>query len=60
MREEYAFRREVLEKTGVIIVEKGSRALPAIDVEYVPRILPAGEPDRPALPPAPEDKRTES
>jgi hypothetical protein len=55
MREEYAFRREVLEKTGVIIVEKGSRALPPDGMEYVQQVLPAVELDRPALPPAPED-----
>jgi hypothetical protein len=53
MREEYAFRREVLEKTGVIIVEKGSRALPPDGMEYTARVLPAVELDRPALPPAP-------
>jgi hypothetical protein len=60
MREEYAFRREVLEKTGVIIVEKGSRALPPGGIEVVPQILPAVESERPALPPAPEDKQFES
>jgi hypothetical protein len=54
MQEEYAFRREVLEKTGVIIVERGSRALPPDGMEIVPRILPAVEDDRPALPPAPD------
>jgi hypothetical protein len=57
MREEYAFRREVLEKTGVIIVEKGSRALPPDVIGVTPQILPAAEPDRPALPPAPGDER---
>jgi hypothetical protein len=60
MREEYAFRREVLEKTGVIIVEKGSRALPPDGMEYTARVLPAVEPDRPALPPAPGDNEAES
>ncbi len=28
LREEYAFRREVLERTGIVIVDKGSTALP--------------------------------
>jgi hypothetical protein len=59
MQEEYAFRREVLEKTGVIIVEKGSRALPPGGIEVVPQILPALESERPALPPAPEDVKAE-
>lgn len=44
--EEYAFRREVLEKTGVIIVDKGSMALPPGDT----LALPGGA--REALPPS--------
>ena len=43
--EEYAFRREVLEKTGVIIVDKGSMPLPpGDDRQYA---LPAAEEDAP-------------
>ncbi len=36
MQEEYAFRREVLEKTGQIIVDKGSIQLPPTQVHTVP------------------------
>ncbi|MDR0239378.1 MAG: hypothetical protein LBI88_03990 [Deltaproteobacteria bacterium] len=50
--EEYAFRREVLEKTGVIIVDKGSMPLPPGDNRHY--ALPAAEEQ--ALPPA-EDIR---
>jgi len=39
--EEYAFRREVLEKTGVIIVDKGSMSLPPGD--YRQYALPAAQ-----------------
>ena len=46
--EEYAFRREVLEKTGVIIVDKGSMPLPPGDTRHY--ALPAAEEE--ALPPA--------
>jgi hypothetical protein len=50
--EEYAFRREVLEKTGVIIVDKGSMPLPpGDDNQYA---LPTAQAD--SLPPA-EDLR---
>jgi hypothetical protein len=49
--EEYAFRREVLEKTGVIIVDKGSMPLPpGDDRQYA---LPAARTE--ALPPAGDD-----
>ena len=40
---EYEFRREVLEKTGVIIVDKGSTPLPPGGVGDVPYALVAGE-----------------
>lgn len=40
---EYQFRREVLEKTGVIIVDKGSTALPPGGLGDVPYILVSGE-----------------
>ena len=40
---EYEFRREVLEKTGVIIVDKGSTSLPPGGVGDVPYALVAGE-----------------
>ena len=40
LTEEYAFRREVLAKTGVIIVDKGSMPLPP--GEYTHAALPAG------------------
>ena len=44
--EEYAFRREVLEKTGVIIVDKGSMPLPpGDDRQYA---LPAAQEETPA------------
>ncbi|MDL2207513.1 hypothetical protein LJC09_02805 [Desulfovibrio sp. OttesenSCG-928-F20] len=42
---EYEFRREVLEKTGVIIVDKGSAALPPGGVGDVPYALVAGDED---------------
>lgn len=55
---EYDFRREVLEKTGVIIVDKGSAALPPGGIGDVPYALVSGtDPDaiRPkALPPSPD------
>lgn len=48
---EYDFRREVLEKTGVIIVDKGSTALPPGVVGDVPYAIVAGEEaERQALP----------
>ena len=40
---EYQFRREVLEKTGVIIVDKGSTALPPGGIGDVPYVLVSGE-----------------
>ena len=46
--EEYAFRREVLEKTGVIIVDKGSMPLPPGDSQQY--ALPTAQEE--ALPPA--------
>lgn len=45
---EYDFRREVLEKTGVIIVDKGSTPLPPGGVGDVPYALVSGEEDIPA------------
>jgi len=47
---EYEFRREVLEKTGVIIVDKGSTPLPPGGVGDVPYALVAGEEETKALP----------
>lgn len=61
---EYQFRREVLEKTGVIILDKDSAALPPGGVSDVPYQLISGESGsfaRPALPsgaPAPLDGTT--
>lgn len=56
---EYAFRREVFEKTGVIIVDKGSTALPPGGVGELPHALTAGEhpgeKTPPALPPGEKD-----
>lgn len=56
---EYEFRREVLEKTGVIIVDKGSTPLPPGGVGEVPYAIVSGESGetlhRPALP-AGEDR----
>lgn len=40
---EYQFRREVLEKTGVIIVDKDSTALPPGGLGDVPYVLVSGE-----------------
>ena len=53
---EYDFRREVLEKTGVIIVDKGSTALPPGGEGDVPYAIVSGQtPEVQALPPgAPE------
>lgn len=52
---EYEFRREVLEKTGVIIVDKGSTALPPGGEGEVPYAVVSGKPaDALALPPAPD------
>lgn len=49
---EYEFRREVLEKTGVIIVDKGSTALPPGGEGDVPYAIVSGDtPDVQALPP---------
>jgi hypothetical protein len=51
---EYEFRREVLEKTGVIIVDKGSIPLPPGGVGNAPYAVEAGDPldfsNLPALP----------
>jgi hypothetical protein len=41
---EYEFRREVLEKTGIVILDKGARALPADGVN-VPYAILSGEGD---------------
>lgn len=49
---EYEFRREVLEKTGVIIVDKGSTPLPPGGVGDVPFAIVAGEEAMPAALPA--------
>lgn len=50
---EYEFRREVLEKTGVIIVDKGSTALPPGGEGEVPYAIVSGESaEALALPPA--------
>lgn len=46
---EYEFRREVLEKTGVIIVDKGSTPLPPGGIGDVPYVLVAGEESEKAL-----------
>jgi len=46
---EYEFRREVLEKTGVIIVDKGSTPLPPGGVGDVPYALVAGEDEEKVL-----------
>lgn len=52
---EYEFRREVLEKTGVIIVDKGSTALPPGGEGDVPYAIVSGEnPEMQALPPGRE------
>lgn len=40
---EYEFRRQVLEKTGVIIVDKGSSALPPGGMGNMPLAIAAGE-----------------
>jgi membrane protein implicated in regulation of membrane protease activity len=59
MLAEYEYRREVLEKTGMIIVEKGARALPPGDMEIIPRVLPAvidADEQPPALPEADGEK----
>jgi len=56
---EYEFRREVLEKTGVIIVDKGSTPLPPGGVGDVPYALVAGEDEEKplaALPPGEENR----
>ncbi len=56
LHEEYAFRREVLERTGVVIVDKGSQALPGANGS-MPPVLEAGQVfEAQALPPAEEDK----
>jgi hypothetical protein len=57
---EYEFRREVLEKTGVIIVDKGSTPLPPGGVGDVPYALVAGEEDAriKALPAAQQDEHS--
>ena len=49
---EYEYRREVLEKTGVIIVDKGSAALPPGGAGEVPYSLVAGEDADRLRPPA--------
>jgi len=43
---EYEFRREILEKTGVIIVDKGSTPLPPGGIGDVPYALVAGEEEK--------------
>lgn len=54
---EYDFRREVLEKTGVIIVDKGSTALPPGGEGDVPYAIVSGRtPDVQALPPGSEER----
>lgn len=51
LEEEYAFRREVFEKTGMVIVERGAMQLPPAMAENV-QVLPAGDNGRNgALPP---------
>lgn len=56
---EYEFRREVLEKTGVIIVDKGSAALPPGGEGDVPYAIVSGEePGIRALPPGDEAPQT--
>jgi membrane protein implicated in regulation of membrane protease activity len=40
---EYEYRREVLEKTGIIIIDKGTRALSADPSGDVPYVLVSGE-----------------
>ena len=60
---EYQFRREVLEKTGVIIVDKGSTALPPGGIGDVPYVLVSGEEDGfapKALPSGQAEKSDES
>ncbi|MDL2266506.1 hypothetical protein LJC46_00775 [Desulfovibrio sp. OttesenSCG-928-G15] len=57
---EYDFRREVLEKTGVIIVDKGSTPLPPGGISDVPYALVAGEEEQAALPPAPESGQADT
>lgn len=57
---EYEFRREVLEKTGVIIVDKGSTALPPGGIGDVPYAIVAGDSLEPqALPPSPVTPMTD-
>ncbi len=58
--EEYAFRREVLEKTGVIIVDKGSTPLPPGSMGDMPHAIAPAESayGRAALPVGREDART--
>jgi hypothetical protein len=52
MLAEYEYRRDVLEKTGIIIVEKDSRALPWAGMDVEARVLTAAEGGLPALPAA--------
>ncbi|MDL2316098.1 hypothetical protein LJC59_03340 [Desulfovibrio sp. OttesenSCG-928-A18] len=60
---EYEFRREVLERTGVIIVDKGSTALPPGGIGDVPFAITAGGEangaGKPALPPGADYKDSE-
>lgn len=56
---EYDFRREVLEKTGVIIVDKGSTSLPPGGIGDVPYAIVSGESLENGIPkalPSAEDK----
>lgn len=57
---EYEFRREVLEKTGVIIVDKGSTPLPPGGVGDVPYAIVAGEEERLGLPPGDDENEKEA
>lgn len=50
LEEEYAFRREVFEKTGMVIVERGAMQLPPAMAESA-QVLPAAGSGNGALPP---------
>lgn len=51
MEAEFAFRREVLERTGVIIVDRGSMRLPPADATPAAALALEGERGNGALPP---------